>query len=593
VNVVVCGHVDHGKSTIVGRLLADTRSLPEGKLEAIQALCERTSRPFEYAFLLDTLRDERAQGITIDSARVFFRTRLREYAIIDAPGHVEFLKHMISGASRAVAALLVVDAGEGLQENSRRHAFLLSLLGIGQVVVLVNKMDLVGYDAARFAAMAAELRDFLARVGLAPAACIPVSGRAGDNLTARAAATTPWYDGPTVLEALDTLAPALPAVDRPLRMPVQDVYKFTRAGDDRRIVAGTVETGRLRTGDEVVFYPSGKRGRVRSIEGVPGPRAAEVAAGTATGFTLEQQIYVARGEVVARAGEPPPRVTTRLRVSLVWLGTEPLRRGAEYGFRLGTARVRAHMAEITGVIDAAELAPAAGRDRVERHEVADGVLELSQAVAVDLVDDCAATGRFVLVDAFDIRGGGIVREALADPQDTLRTRVQLRNAKWEPSQIPGERRAERFGHRPLLILVTGELEKERKELAKALEARLFADGHTAYYLGIGSLLYGVDADIERSRDNRHEHLRRLAEVGHILLDAGMILVVTAAELTAEEVAIIRTAVGPDPVHTVWVGDRVTTDLACDDVLGAREAPDAGVARVTRHLQERGALLPHG
>jgi bifunctional enzyme CysN/CysC len=249
--------------------------------------------------------------------------------------------------------------------------------------------------------------------------------------------------------------------------------------------------------------------------------------------------------------------------------------------------------EITAVVDAAELASAAGRDRVERHEVADGVLELSQAIAVDLADDCAATGRFVLVDAFDIRGGGIVREALADPQDALRTRVQLRNAKWEPSQIPGERRAERFGHRPLLILVTGEQERERKELAKALEARLFADGRTVYYLGIGSLLYGVDADIERSRENRHEHLRRLAEVGHILLDAGMILVVTAANLTAEDVAIIRTSIGPDPVHIVWVGDRVTTDLACDDVLGTREAPEAGVARVMQRLAERAALPRHG
>ena len=589
-NVVVCGHVDHGKSTIVGRLLADTQSLPDGKLEAIRALCERTSRPFEYAFLLDALKDEQAQGITIDSARIFFRTRLREYVIIDAPGHVEFLKNMISGASRATGALLVVDAHEGVQENSRRHGFMLSLLGIRQAVVLLNKMDLVGHDPAHFETVVAELGRFLSRIGLAPSAYIPVSGRDGDNLVTRASATMPWYEGPTVLEALDAFAPEPPPLDRPFRMPVQDVYKFTRFGDDRRIVAGTVETGRLRTGDDVVFYPSGKRGRVQSIEAFPGPGPGEAGAGQATGFTLREQVYITRGELATRAAEPAPRVATRLHVSLVWLGKEPLRMGKEYVLRLGTARVHSRLVELREVIDASDLTPTGGRDRVERHEVADGVLELSQAVAVDLAKDCPATGRFVLVDSFDIRGGGIVRDVLPDPQSTLRTRILLRNTKWEPSQIPAERRAERFGQRPTLVLVTGEIEAARKQLAKSLETRLFEDGRTVYYLGIGSVLYGVDADIVRSRENRHEHVRRLAEVCHILLDAGLILVVNAAELTATDVELIRTTIGPDPVHTVWVGDRVTTDLACDLLFSAPEAREEGVERVKSHLQERGALF---
>src|SRR5580765_5804124 len=181
-NIVIGGHVDHGKSTIVGRLLADTHSLPEGKLEAVKALCERTAKPFEYAFLLDALKDEQSQGITIDAARVFFKTAKRHYIIIDAPGHIEFLKNMITGAARAQAALLVIDAREGVQENSRRHGYMMSMLGIEQLAVLVNKMDLVGFDQSAFAGIEREYRAFLERVGVKPAAFIPVAGRDGDNV---------------------------------------------------------------------------------------------------------------------------------------------------------------------------------------------------------------------------------------------------------------------------------------------------------------------------------------------------------------------------------------------------------------------------
>src|SRR5262245_60354265 len=201
-NIVIGGHVDHGKSTIIGRLLADTHSLPQGKLEQVRALCERTAKPFEYAFLLDALKDERAQGITIDAARVFFKTARRDYLIIDAPGHVEFLKNMITGAASAEAALLVVDAKEGLQENSRRHGYLLSFLGIRQVAVVVNKMDLVAYDQAHFDALCAEFRAFLESVGLTPACFVPVAARDGENV-AVSSARMPWHTGHTVLDVLD------------------------------------------------------------------------------------------------------------------------------------------------------------------------------------------------------------------------------------------------------------------------------------------------------------------------------------------------------------------------------------------------------
>lgn len=409
--IVIVGHVDHGKSTIIGRLLADTGTLPEGRLEQIKDLCARTAKPFEYAFLLDALKDERSQGITIDAARVFFRTPKRRYLILDAPGHVEFLKNMVTGAARAEAALLVLDAGEGIQENTRRHAYLLSMLGVRQIAVVVNKMDLVGRRQEAFDAFARDLTAFLGSIGLEPAAIIPVIGRDGDNLAMRSESMS-WYTGPTVLEALDAFRSQGEAVDGPFRMPVQAVFKFTNDGDDRRIVAGTIDSGRLRVGDEVVFHPSGKRTRVKSLEGFNRVAPSVVGAGESAGFTLAQQIYVTRGELATLAHEPQPVTATRIRASIFWLGARPLELGRNYALKLGTTRVSVHLEHIERVLDASTLAADTTRTSVLRNEVADCVLKLRHPIAFDRASDLAATSRFVLVDNFNISGGGVVREAL-------------------------------------------------------------------------------------------------------------------------------------------------------------------------------------
>lgn len=437
--IVIVGHVDHGKSTIIGRLLADTGSLPEGRLEQIKELCARTAKPFEYAFLLDALKDERAQGITIDAARVFFRTPKRRYLILDAPGHVEFLKNMVTGAARAEAALLVLDAGEGIQENTRRHAYLLALLGVKQIAVVVNKMDLVGGQRSAFDAFAADLGAFLQSIGLEPAAIIPVIGRDGDHLALRSK-TMSWYTGPTVLEALDGFQSQGEAVDGPFRMPVQSVYKFTNDGDDRRIVAGTIDSGRVRVGDEVVFHPSGKRTRVKSLEAFNRVAPTVVGAGESAGFTLAQQIYVTRGELATLAHEPQPISATRLRTSIFWLGARPLEVGRTYSLKLGTARVSAHVESIERVLDASTLASVTGRTAVVRNEVADCVIRLRHPIAFDRAGDLAATSRFVLVDNFSISGGGVVREALA-ATDVRATRIHTGTATLRPAVLwfTGER----------------------------------------------------------------------------------------------------------------------------------------------------------
>src|SRR6476646_5123820 len=288
-NIVIVGHVDHGKSTVIGRLLADTHSLPEGKLEQVRAQCELNSKPFEYAFLLDALKDEQAQGITIDAARVFFKSRQRHYLILDAPGHIEFLKNMITGAARAEAALLVIDAAEGVQENSRRHGYMVSMLGVRQLAVVVNKMDRVGWDRAVYDRIVREYGAFLEQVGIRPSGFIPVSGRGGDNIADRSPHLD-WYQGPTVLDALDAFHSEPAPVNLPFRMPVQDVYTLPKQGDDRRIVSGTIDSGTMKVGDPVIFYPSGKKSRVKTIEAFNRPPATRAEAGYAVGFTPNEQI---------------------------------------------------------------------------------------------------------------------------------------------------------------------------------------------------------------------------------------------------------------------------------------------------------------
>jgi bifunctional enzyme CysN/CysC len=589
-NLVVVGHVDHGKSTIIGRLLADTDSLPEGKLEQVRERCERAGKRFEYAFLLDALSDEQTQGITIDAARVFFKTKKRHYIILDAPGHIEFLKNMVTGASHADAALLVIDAEEGVQENSRRHGYMLSLLGVKSVVVVINKMDLVENSEEVFNAVRSEYSSFLSSINLEPLTFIPVSGLDGDNI-ASLSPRMPWYRGASVLDILDSLVlPGHNQAELPLRMYVQDVYKFTRFGDSRRIVAGTIESGRLSVGDTVVFYPSGKKSRVRSIEQFPPAEVSEVESGRAVGITLEEQVYVVRGELLARAGEQMPKVTTRLQTSIFWLGREPMIRNKDYLFKVGTAKVPVRLEQVVRVIDAGNLSSSEDAQRIERNQVAECILKLNRVTAFDEVQTLAATGRFVIVDDSSISGGGIIREALDDQQSSARERAFSRNARWIQGLVSAGDRAERYSQRPTLLLVSGERRMDRKALGKAVEARLFAEGRFAYFLGIGNILYGLDADIEGREDIGQEHIRRLAELANIMLDAGMIIIVSAADLSQKDLGLIRALVGYDNVRTIWYGTDITTDIEYDLHLPEEEDLGGAVERIKELMCAWGVLF---
>ena len=593
-NIVIAGHVDHGKSTVIGRLLADTGSLPDGKLDAVKANCERNSKPFEYAFLLDALKDEQAQGITIDAARVFFKTGNRDYIIIDAPGHIEFLKNMVTGASRAECALLVIDAAEGVQENSRRHGYMISMLGIKQIVVLVNKMDLVEYDEAVFRNIVSEYSAFLEEIDTGAIDFIPVSGMKGDSIAALTD-KMPWYKGITVLESLDSFRKEAKKSDKAFRMPVQDIYKFTGFGDARRVVAGTVETGSLGVGDEVIFYPSGKRSRVKSFEDFNAPETRSmVAQDQAVSFTLEEQIYVKRGEVAARADETGPCVSSRLRINLFWLGRKPMTTDKEYLFKCGTLKITAKLEEVVRVIDASNLNADEAKKQVNRNDVAECILKLKNTAAFDIAEEFEGTGRFVIVDDYEIAGGGIIREALEDQQTDIRDKVFRRNFKWEKSFISKTDRAGRYNQKAHLILITGGKNTGKKAIAKNLEESLFQDGKYVYFLGIGNLLYGVDADIKGKNGGngttRKEHIRRLAEVAHLMMDSGMILVVTAVGLNQEELEIIKTVVDPENIETLWVGDEVTTDINYDYYFTDGRAAEEACEILKERIQDKGVIF---
>ncbi len=515
--VAIVGHVDHGKSTLVGRLLHETGSLPEGKLAAVEAMCKRRGMPFEWAFVTDAFQAERDQGVTIDVSHIRLAGRLRDFLLLDAPGHREFLKNMVTGAAAGDAALLIVDAAEGMREQSRRHGFLLSLIGIKQAIVVVNKMDLVGYDAARFASLEAEIAAYLASVGIAPRAVVPVSASSGANLVSPAAEMA-WYGGETLLSALESLEPAPPLDDLPLRFPVQDVYKF----DERRIIVGRIESGRLAVGDELLFSPSNKSARVKSIEvwhAAQPVRAAE--AGEAVGITLDEPLFVERGEMISHRDHPPIE-TSVFRARLFWLGDVPLRVGSRYTLRLLTLATAVEVQEIERVIDPSDLSTAEAA-AVERHGIAEVVLRSRALVALDAFAANSRSGRFVLFEGdLAVGGGTIGMEGYPDQRELVTVRAT--NLTEVPHRVSRGLREARAGHRGGVLWLTGLSGAGKSTLAMEVEQRLFAKGFNSYVLDGDNVRSGLNANLGFSADDRAENIRRVGEVAALFADAGFICI---------------------------------------------------------------------
>jgi len=399
---VIVGHVDHGKSTLIGRLLYDTGSLPEGKIEEIKQLCESLGKDIEFGYVMDHLEEERDQGITIDTAQTFFSTHKRDYVIIDAPGHVEFLKNMISGASQAEAAVLIVDAEEGVKEQTKRHAYILGMLGLSQVIAVINKMDLVDFDQKRFETVKKDLMEFLSKINIKPSYVIPISAKNGDFIASKTG-TMDWYDGPTVLEALGTFRTKESANEKPLRFVVQDVYSF-----DKRIIAGRVESGIIRKGDMIKVLPSGEKTRVKSVEEYL-KKVTEAEAGKCIGITTEDKLFIDRGNVIVSNGDMPA-VTNRIKANVFWMDRTPFKKGESLIFRCATQEVNCEIEKICRVINSSTLELIAeDANEIKNREVANIIIRTDKPVVVENFNKMEELGRFVL-GREDTCAGGIITE---------------------------------------------------------------------------------------------------------------------------------------------------------------------------------------
>ncbi len=535
--IVVVGHVDHGKSTLIGRLLYDTGSLPQGAIEKVKRICKEKGKFFEYAYLLDAFEEEQKQGITIDTTQIQFFTTKRDYVIIDAPGHKEFLKNMISGAANAEAALLLIDAQEGIQEQSKRHGYILSLLGIKQVYVIVNKMDLIDYSKEKFNKIRAEFDSFLNTLNVFPLKYIPVSAFLGENITTRSA-RMPWYAEDPVLEALDLFQKERGLEQKPLRLPIQDVYKF----DNRRIIAGRIETGQLRVGDQILISPGGKTTSVKSIEyWVDKDRKDEVEAGLSVGITVEDEFFNKRGEIISHLADPP-LTSSMLKANLVWMGKNDLRQNKKYKLKLTTQEVECEVCSIDQVIDAASLETVTDPDRVKTNDVAQVVIKTKHDVCFDQFGENQGTGRFVLVDGYDVNGGGIISGLCSEVPISKAVRSAA-TAKL----VTREDREQRDNQQGKVIWLTGSHEA-KFDLAVTLEKELFDLRKRAYYLDhttIKSIL-GIDFDGNASA----EQIRRIGEAAKLLLDTGLIIIVAFGSDSGENMVEARLIIGDEDLMVV-------------------------------------------
>ena len=513
--IVFVGHVDHGKSTLIGRILHDTDSLPDGKIDMIKKACAAEGMEFEFAFLLDALLEEQKQNVTIDTTEIAFRTSRRNYVIIDAPGHKEFLKNMITGASRADAAVLVIAADEGVREQSRRHAYLLRLLGIKQLIVVVNKMDLAEFSEKRFAEVESEYRKFLIDLSLEARAFIPTSAKTGENV-ARASEKIKWYRGPTVLEALDLFEPRKADVDLPLRFCVQDVYRF----DQRRIVAGRIETGTLRVGDELVFSPANKSSVVATIERWNAPTDGAAMSGDSIGITLSEQIFVERGYVASHQSDTPIE-TNRFHADLFWIVREPLRVGRLYNLRLATQEVKCQVVSIEQVMDSSTLEAKIDKcEQLERNEVGRLTIQTRAPLVIDNHERIPNLGRFVIVEEGEIRGGGTIFGGVY----TDRRVAKSQNIFWSEGKITARERAVRSGHRGAVVWFTGLSGAGKSTIAQALERELFNRAMHTCVLDGDNVRHGLNSNLGFSPEDRVENIRRVSEVAKLMADAGAVVI---------------------------------------------------------------------
>ena len=511
---ITCGSVDDGKSTLIGRLLYESKRLFEDQLSALEADSRRhgtQGERIDYALLLDGLAAEREQGITIDVAYRYFDTDKRKFIVADCPGHEQYTRNMATGASTADLAVVLVDARKGLLAQTRRHSYIVSLLGISQVVLAVNKMDLVGYDQAVFEAIVQGYRALAAQLGIGQVQAIPLSALEGDNLL-KASPNTPWYNGPALLEHLETVQVDSGEAACGLRLPVQWV---NRPNPDFRGFAGTIAAGEVAPGDEVVVLPSARRSTVARVLGPDGevPRAF---AGQAVTLTLADEIDISRGDVIAAAGDPPP-VADQFAAHVLWMGDAPLLPGRPYWLKIGARTVAASISEIKHRVDVNTQEHLAAK-RLELNEVGYCNLGLEEPVAFMPYAQNHALGGFILIDrqSNDTVAAGTLDFALR----------RADNVHWQHLDVDKAARARIKGQVPKVLWFTGLSGAGKSTVANLVDKRLHALGYHTFVLDGDNVRHGLNRDLGFTDEDRVENIRRVAEVARLMADAGLIVLVS-------------------------------------------------------------------
>ena len=533
---ITCGSVDDGKSSLIGRLLYDSHTILADQLAAVRSDSARwgtTGAELDLALLVDGLQAEREQGITIDVAYRYFSTARRTFIVADTPGHAQYTRNMVTGASTADAAVILVDATRGMQVQTRRHAFIVSLIGIKHVVVAVNKMDLVDYRQDIFDRIRTECEQCLHRLGITDVRVVPISALKGDNVVTPSTAM-PWYSGAPVLEILDTLDVSHDGALQDLRFPVQFVNR-PHAGF--RGYAGTIEAGHVRVGDAIMALPSRRMSHVKAIVTAHG-EGQEAHAGDAVTITLDDEIDVSRGDVVVHC-DRAPSMADRFDAHVIWMADAPLLVGKQYELKIGTRTVVATVEAIHARIDVNDLSthPA---EELALNEMAMCRLVLAEVVAFDTYDTCRAMGAFILIDRLHCGtvGAGMIRRPV--------TRVAAESSPdivWHPTRVTRQQRANQKSQQPCVLWFTGLSASGKSTVANALEQALFLRGHHSYLLDADNVRHGLNRDLDFTDAGRVENIRRIGEVAKLFVDAGIIAITAFISPFRSDRRMVRDLVG--------------------------------------------------
>ncbi|HRD46038.1 MAG TPA: sulfate adenylyltransferase subunit CysN, partial [Caulobacter sp.] len=508
---ITCGSVDDGKSTLIGRLLYDSKMIFEDQLAALEADSKKVGTQggaIDFALLVDGLAAEREQGITIDVAYRFFATDHRKFIVADTPGHEQYTRNMVTGASTADAAVVLIDARRGVLTQTRRHSYLVNLLGIRKVVLAVNKMDLVDWDQSIFDGIVAEYRDFAELIGLRDFTAIPMSALNGDNITDHSDAA-PWYDGPPLMRWLETIEveDALPS--QPFRMPVQWV---NRPNLDFRGFSGQIAAGTVRPGDRIKVLPSGRESHVARIVVLPGDLDS-AQAGQSVTITLTDEVDVSRGDVLVGADDPSP-VANQFETTIVWMDDEPMLPGRPYLMKIGAQTVTASITEPKYRVQVNTLEHIAAK-RLELNEIGVCNISLDRAIPFEAYAANRDLGGFILIDRLSNRtvGAGMLHFALR----------RADNIHWQATDVHKEARAAQKGQKGRVVWFTGLSGAGKSTIANLVEKRLHALGRHTYLLDGDNVRHGLNKDLGFTEEDRVENIRRVAEVAKLMVDAGLIV----------------------------------------------------------------------